>query len=204
MKKTMFVSLVASFLILSACSKSARDLTINQDENQLQSAQSSTRTATAFGTWDNNDVLQTGVFRPQTQGTYSYASFPDYDFSPYFINGETVYNANNYDLMTHFQYYSSVPVTDAVVEFTFPHILYFVPHVINANKHIIFTVNNVNNQTVIRTITNLTAGWNPMLCFMVKADCSKGNNGYATIWTDMKVNGVSVKGTIKNKIFDCN
>jgi hypothetical protein len=204
MKRTMFVSLVA-FLILSACSKPAKDVTINQDENQLQSAQNaSNRTGTPFGAWDNNDVLQTGVFRPQTQGTYFYASFPDYDFSPYFVNGETEYNASNYDVMTHFQYYSSVPVTDAVIEFTFPHILYFVPHVINANKHITFTVNNVNNQTVIRTITNLTAGWNPMFCFMVKVDCSKGNSGFATIWSDMKVNGVSVKGSIKNKVFDCN
>jgi len=204
MKKTIYFSLM-TILVLLGCSKSTKDLNNNQDEQQLQSVQNaSNRTATPFGTWDNNDVLQTGVFRPQSQGTYSYASFPTYDFSPYFINGETVYNANNYDAMTHFQYYSSVPVADAVVEFTFPHILYFVPHVINANKHIIFTVNNVNNQTVISTITNLTAGWNPMFCFMVKVDCSRGNSGYATIWTDMKVNGVSVKGTIKNKIFDCN
>jgi hypothetical protein len=204
MKKTINISLVA-FLILLGCSKSARDSSISQDNNQFQSAGiTSARTATQFGSWDNNDVLQTGVFRPQTQGTYFYASFPAYDFSPYFINGETEYNANNYDLMTHFQYYSSVPVTDAVIEFTFPHILYFVPHLGSLNKHRIFTANNVNNQTVITTITNLTTGWNPMFCFMIKADCSKGNSGFVTIWSDMKINGVSVKGSIKNKVFDCN
>jgi hypothetical protein len=39
---------------------------------------------------------------------------------------------------------------------------------------------------------------------MVKVDCGKGNNGLTTFWTDMKVNGVSVKGTIKNKVFACN
>lgn len=204
MKKTIYVSLIA-FLILLGCSKSAKDSTFNRDENQLQSANTALgRTATPIGVWDNNDVLQTVIGLPQSTATYSYASFPAYDFSPYFINGETVYNANNYDLMTHFQYYSSVPVTNAVVEFTFPHILYFVPHLGSLNKHRIYTANNVNNQTVITTITNLTAGWNPMFCFMVKVDCSKGNSGYATIWTDMKVNGVSVKGSIKNKIFDCN
>jgi hypothetical protein len=72
------------------------------------------------------------------------------------------------------------------------------------NKHRIFTVNNVNNQTVITTITNLTTGWNPMFCFMIKADCSKGKSGFVTIWPNMKINGVSVKGSIKNKVFDCN
>ncbi len=204
MKKTIYASLMA-FLLLLGCSKSANDLAINQDENQLKSATSSSaRAATIFGVYDNNDVLQSAIFTKLATGAYSYASFPTYDFSPYYINGETVYNANYYDLMTHFQYYSSVALTGAVVEFTFPHILYFVPHVTNGNKHRIFTVNNEKNQTVITTITNLTVGWNPMFCFMVKVDCSKGNSGFATIWTDMKVNGVSVKGTIKNKVFDCN
>ena len=203
MKKIIYVSLIAC-LILFGCTKAYNDWAVRQDENQLQSAKpGSTRTATEFGVWDNNDVLQSVIGLPQSTGTYSYANFPAYDFSPYYINGETVYNANNYDLMTHFQYYSSVPVTDAVVEFTFPHILYFVPHLGSLNKNRIFTANNVNNQTVITTITNLTTGWNPMFCFMVKADC-KNQSGYATIWSDMKVNGVSVKGSIKNKVFDCN
>ena len=204
MKKTINISLVA-FLVLLGCSKSARDPSNNQDNSQVQSAgTTSSRTATPFGVYDNTAVLQSAIFPPQSTAAYSYVSFPAYDFSPYFINGETVYNASNYDLMTHFQYYSSVPVTDAVVEFTFPHILYFVPHITNGNKHRTFTVNNVNNQTVITTITNLTTGWNPMFCFMIKADCSNGNSGYATIWSDMKINGVSVKGSIKNKVFDCN
>lgn len=191
--------------MLMGCSKSANDLSVNQDENQLQSvSNTSARTATTFGVYDNNAVLQSGIFPKRATGAYSYASFPTYDFSPYFINGVTTYDANNYDLMTHFQYYSSVAVADAVVEFTFPHILYFVPHVSDGNKHRIFTINNENNQTVITTITNLAVGWNPMFCFMVKVDCGNGNSGFTTFWTDMKVNGVSVKGSIKNKIFDCN
>jgi len=47
-------------------------------------------------------------------------------------------------------------------------------------------------------------GMNPMFCFLIKVDCGNGNSGFATFWTDMKVNGVSVKGSIKNKVFDCN
>lgn len=196
---------VMAFLLLLGCSKSDKDLTINQEENQIQYVKStSARTATPFGVIYYNDVLETGIFPKLTTQEYSYASFPTYDFSQFFINGETEYNANNYDLMTHFQYYSSVAVEDAIVEFTFPHILYFVPHIYNGNKHRIFTTNNVNNQTVITTKTDLTAGWNPMFCFMIKVDCGKGKSGLTTFWTDMKVNGVSVKGSIKNHVFNCN
>ena len=41
-----------------------------------------------------------------------------------------------------------------------------------------------------------------MFCFLLKIECVKGNSN-TTFWTDMKVNGVSKKGTIKNKVFDC-
>jgi hypothetical protein len=106
--------------------------------------------------------------------------------------------------MTHFGYISPEAVTGAVVEFTFPHIKYFLPHMNNKNQQRIYTVNNVNNQTVITCTTDLVKGMNPMFCFLVKVDCGKGESGYTTFWTDMKVNGVSVKGTIKNKVFACN
>ena len=43
-----------------------------------------------------------------------------------------------------------------------------------------------------------------MFCFLLKVDCGQGQSGYTTFWTDLKVNGVSVKGTIKNKVFVCN
>jgi hypothetical protein len=105
--------------------------------------------------------------------------------------------------MTHFGYISPVAVTGAVVEFTFPNIQYFLPHMNGANQQRVYTVNNVNNITVIKCTANLVQGMNPMFCFLVKVDCSKGQSGYTTFWTDMKVNGVSVKGTIKNKVFAC-
>jgi hypothetical protein len=204
MKKTIYISLMV-FLMLLGCTKSVTDIPVTQDENQLKIFnEKSARTATEFNVYENTIVLQTAIFPPLATGAYSYASFAPYDFTPYFINGETVYHSENYDLMTHFQYYSTVPLTNAVVEFTFPHILYFVPHVTNGNKHRVFTTNNLNNETVITTITNFTNGWNPMFCFMVKVDCSKGKSGLATIWSDMKINGVSVKGSIKNKVFACN
>ena len=105
--------------------------------------------------------------------------------------------------MTHFGYISPVAIKGAVVEFTFPHIKYFLPHMNGAGQQRVYTVNNVNNPTVITCTTDLVVGMNPMFCFLVKVDCSKGGNGYTTFWTDMKVNGVSVKGTIKNKVFAC-
>ncbi len=191
MKKTIYVSLMA-FVMLMGCSKSANDLSINQEENQLKLASGeshSARTATPFGLPGDKieDVLETALYYPPV----SYTAPTDYP----------VYVASNYDLMAHFRYKSQEAVTGAVVEFTFPHIKYFVPHV-PAGR--IYTVNNVNNQTVITTITNLNAGWNPMFCFIVKVDCGKGKSGFTTFWTDMKINGVSVKGSIKNKVFVCN
>lgn len=187
-----------------SCSKDSDSI----DENYLLQEKNATvqvasRTATPFGVPDNSAVLKTSIWPKLATSAYNLAIFPEYDFSPYFVNEETGYNADYYDFMTHFVYISPEDLTDAVVEFTFPHILRFFPHVIPGNKHRTFTVNNVNNQTVITTVTNLDEGWNPMFCFMVKADCSKGKSGFSTIWSDIKVNGVSVKGSVKNMVFDC-
>ncbi len=209
MKKTIYFSLVA-FLIVLGCSKSEDDFTVNPDENQLKSA----RTASPIAAWgspavwdDNVGVLRTALWFPPALGNnpnFSFAQFPDYDFSPYYVNGETEYNPANYDLMAHFGYISPAAVIGAVIEFTFPHIEYFLPHMNNANQQRIYTVNNVNNQTVITCTANLIQGMNPMFCFLVKVDCGNGENGFTTFWTDLKVNGVSVKGTINNKVFACN
>ena len=187
-----------ALLLLSGCSKSDDVSLVNLNENQLKSA----RVASIFGVTDNTSVLQTSVWAPPPSSGYRYSQWPAYDFTKYDL--DNVYDASDYDLMTHFQYFSQEAVSAAVVEFTFPHIEYFVPHVGGSKQQRIYTVNNENNQTVITCTTDLVAGWNPMFCFIVKADCSKGNSGYVTIWTDMKVNGVSVKGIIKNKVFACN
>lgn len=208
MKTISFILL--AFLIIWGCSKSFDVPSVVQNENQLNSARTASPIAewTKPAVWDNNSILQTALWLPPSLGTakpnYSFTQFPDYDFSPYYINGETEYNPANYDLMTHFGYLSPEAVTAAVVEFTFPHIEYFLPHMNNLNQQRIYTVNNVNNQTVITCTTDLIMGMNPMFCFLVKIDCGKEESGYATFWTDMKVNGVSVKGTIKNKVFACN
>lgn len=221
MKKVIYFSF-ATILILMGCSKS-NDLAVNPDENQLKSARAATpitpwATPGSITVWDNNSVLQTALWAPPKLGSlpnYSFTQFLDYDFSPYYVNGETEYNPANYDVMAHFGYFSPEDVDDAVVEFTFPHIVYFLPHMNNIDQQRIYTVNNVDNQTVITCVTDLKkAYWNtatppkligsPMFCFLLKVDCGKGKSGYTTFWTDMKVNGVSVKGTIKNKVFACN
>ena len=221
--KTAISLMMLALLIVMGCSKSD-EFTVNPDGKQLKSARTASpitpwATPGAITIWDNNSMLQTALWRPPSVGTalpnYSFTQFPLYDFSPYYVNGQTEYNPANYDLMAHFGYFSPEDVDDAVVEFTFPHIEYFVPHMNNINQQRIYTVNNLDNQTVITCITDLKkAYWNtatppvlvgtPMFCFLVKVDCSKGNSGLTTFWTDMKVNGVSVKGTIKNKVFACN
>jgi len=197
MKKTIYFSFVA-FLIVLGCSKVGDVSVVNPGENQLKSA----KIASIFGVVDNTSVLQTSVWAPPPTTGYLYSWFPGYDFTKY--DSDNVYDANDYDLMTHFVYISPEAVTGAIVEFTFPQIKYFVPHIGGTKQQRIYTVNNENNQTVITCTTDLVKGPNPMFCFIVKMDCSKGKSGFATIWTDMKVNGVSVKGTIKNKVFACN
>jgi len=181
MKKTFLFCLVA-FMIVLGCSKPQSDLNVNPGENQMKSA----RTGTPLYVWDNTSELQS-VLWPPLESYTAPAGYP-------------VYVKSNYDVMCHFQYFSPKAVSGALVEFTFPHIIRFVPHMINGRT---YTVNNKDNITVISCRTNLVAGWNPMFCFIVKVDCGKGNNGLTTFWTDMKVNGVSVKGTIKNKVFAC-
>jgi hypothetical protein len=51
-------------------------------------------------------------------------------------------------------------------------------------------------------VGNLTSGTPKTFCIIVEPDCNP--SGKAVIWSDFKVNGVSVKGTIKNKVFACN
>jgi len=98
MKTTIYFFLVA-FLIILGCSKSG-DFTGNQDENQLKSAITaspiaelkSARTASPIAPWgspaiwdDNVGVLRTALYLPPALGDlpdYSFAQFPDYDFSP--------------------------------------------------------------------------------------------------------------------------
>lgn len=231
MKKTFLFCLVA-FMIVLGCSKPDDVSVVNPDENQLKAAKTATpitpwATPGAITIWDNNDVLMTALWAPPgiapegAADKYPNYSFHQlaYDFSPYYVNGETEYNPTNYDLMAHFGYFSPENVDNAVVEFTFPHIKYFLPHMLvsdpsGQDTRRVFTVNNANNQTVITCVTNLKkAYWttatpskrigSPMFCFLLKIDCGKGNNGLTTFWTDIKINGVSVKGTIKNKVFEC-
>ena len=210
--KTTISFVIFALLIVMGCSKSD-EFTVNPDGKQLKSARTASpitpwATPGTITIWDNNSMLQTALWIPPSVGTalpnYSFTQFPVYDFSPYYLNGETEYNPANYDVMAHFGYISPEAVTGAVVEFTFPHIEYFLPHMNNINQQRIYTVNNENNQTVITCTTDLIKGMNPMFCFLVKVDCGKGKSGFTTFWTDMKVNGVSVKGTIKNKVFACN
>lgn len=243
MKKTIYLFLVA-FLIVLGCSKVANVPVVSPEEPQLKSAKigSPVLTATpitpwatpgAITIWDNNvGVLNTALFTPPSLGplpNYSFTQLPNYDFSPYFkINGGTEYNPTKYDLMAHFGYISPKAVSGAVVEFTFTHIKYFLPHMNNINQQRIYTVNHEDHEykkddegeddeTVITCTTDLVQGMNPMFCFLVKVDCGKDErsekverdhgkvkSSLTTFWTDMKVNGVSVKGTIKNKVYACN
>ena len=235
LKNTLWTVMV--FGALSSCSKDddsidannqlSKEVKATQDAFKSELAKQTPSPITPWATpgavtvWDNNNVLMTALWAPPGFGP----SFPDYsfhqlayDFSPYYVNGEEEYNPDNYDLMAHFGYFSPEDVDNAVVEFTFQNIEYFLPHMLvsdpsGQDTRREFTVKYVGNQTVITCVTDLKqAYWNsatpskrigsPMFCFLLKINCNGNNN--TTFWTDMKVNGESVKGTIQNKVFDCN
>ncbi|MDP2069073.1 MAG: hypothetical protein Q8K04_08910 [Lutibacter sp.] len=180
---------------LDANNQLSREVIATQDAFKSETGKQTPSPIILSGTgtaeqWDNNQgVLKTALWVPPA--TYSSpANYP-------------TYVPSNYDVMAHFQYYSSVVVENAVVEFTFQNIQYFVPHIVgNVPTDRTYSVNYVGNKTVITCTANLVTGWNPMFCFILKIDCNGNNN--TAFWTDMKVNGVSVKGTIQNKVFDCN
>lgn len=197
--------IVLAFAALSSCSKDEDTIEANnQFSKQVMATQNAFKPELAKQTpspiilsgsgtasdWDNNyGILKTALWVPPT----TYTTPADYP----------TYVSSNYDVMAHFQYNSSVEVQDAIVEFTFPNISYFVPHIVgNVPTSRTYSVNYVGNKTVITCTADLITGWNPMFCFILKIDCNGNNN--TTFWTDMKVNGISVIGDIKNKVFDCN
>lgn len=111
-----------------------------------------------------------------------------------------------------FTYNAASELTDAVVEFTFPQVL-------NAELNEdglytgadgkLYTVNNANNQTVFTWTGDIgcTSATGSTFAFSHQADCSAppANDGQAVIWTDTKVNGLSVKGTNTNIVYQgCN
>lgn len=103
---------------------------------------------------------------------------------------------------------TSEALTDAQVEFTFPQVLNLQ---LDANGSYtgpdgkMYTVNNPTNQTVFTwtgDVSCLTAEAETF-AFSFQPDCGAGNahDGQAVIWTDTKVNGISVKGDLQNIVY---
>ena len=104
--------------------------------------------------------------------------------------------------MVHLVYTSPVDLENAIVEITLPQIISFENGPSSPIAQFSFTPNNINKPTVITWVGNLTSGTPKTFCIIVEPDCNP--SGKAIIWSDFKVNGVSQKGTIKNKVFACN
>jgi hypothetical protein len=104
--------------------------------------------------------------------------------------------------MVHLVYTSPVNLENATVEITMPQITSFVNGPSSPIPQFPFTPNNIDKPTVITWVGNLTIGTPKTFCIIVEPDCNP--SGKAVIWSDFKVNGVSIKGTIKNKVFACN
>jgi len=104
--------------------------------------------------------------------------------------------------MVHLVYTSQEDLENAKVEITMPQILAYTKGPGSNWTTASFTPNNIEKPTVITWVGNLPSGIAKTFCIIVEPDCNP--SGKAVIWSDFKVNGVSKKGTIKNKVFACN
>ena len=122
MKKLLYFGMIA-FLFVIGCSKEDEVSVVNPAENQLKSTVSPIAPWGSPAIWDDNaGVLKTALWYPPALGAlpnYSFTQFPNYDFTPYYLNGETEYNPYNYDLMAHFGYISPVAVTGLLLNLHF-------------------------------------------------------------------------------------
>ena len=99
-------------------------------------------------------------------------------------------------------------LTDAVVEFTFPQVIGLTLNedgLYEAPDGKLYSVNNPTNQTVFTWTGDIGCTTEEAVTFVFShtPDCSAppANDGQAMIWTDTKVNGVSVKGTNLNIVY---
>jgi len=105
---------------------------------------------------------------------------------------------DNLDLL--FTYDGEIALSDAIVEFTFPQVMNLELNgdgKYEAPDGKLYSVNNPTNQTVFTWVGDIACINEEAETFEFShtQDCSAGNanDGEAVIWTDMKVNGVSVK-----------
>lgn len=99
-------------------------------------------------------------------------------------------------------------LTDAVVEFTFPQVLNVTLNedgLYEAPDGKLYSVNNPTHQTVFSWTGDIGCTTEEAVSFVFNQapDCGAqpANDGQAVIWTDAKVNGISVKGTNANIVY---
>ncbi len=107
------------------------------------------------------------------------------------------------NLTVLFKYKSENDIPNAQVKLTCPHI--DPTNGFTANDEKTYAVNNSGNQTVLTWEGDITACEEISFDLTFVPDCSKKNNGNGgvTIWTDFKVNEVSVKTITPPENADC-
>jgi hypothetical protein len=112
------------------------------------------------------------------------------------------YVTTNENLNVVFSYDAASALSAAVVEFTFPQIMNMIlgeNGKYSAPDGKMYSVNNATNQTVFTWVGDIgcTDATATTFTFNFSPDCGAGNanDGQARIWSDTKVNGVSVKNS---------
>ncbi|WP_274474154.1 hypothetical protein [Mangrovimonas aestuarii] len=100
-----------------------------------------------------------------------------------------------------FTYTSAESLEGAEVKLTCPHIVDF-----EALDGKVYSFNPGNGQgspTVLTWTGDIDACTEISFAISFTADCDQNNSGFANVFTDFKVNGVSKKGELSNIKFDC-
>ena len=107
----------------------------------------------------------------------------------------------NQDGSYTFTYISEEDITNAEVKFTCPHIISF--EALDGKAYSVNPGNGNGSPTVLTWNGDINACEEITFTMSFEADCDQNNAGFATLWTDFKVNDLSKKGDLDNITFDC-
>lgn len=100
-----------------------------------------------------------------------------------------------------FTYISAEDLTDASIKFTCPHIVSF--ESLDGKTYSVNPGNGKGSPTVLTWNGDIEACTEITFTLAFEADCEQNEGGFANIFTDFKVNGISKKGSNSNIKFEC-
>ncbi len=202
---TQFV-LNVSYTITSGSSGAQADITMNINGNVVSvedvvSGSTVSHMIDLPADWQACDeipfsILQEGLSNPiEFSGSYALIGICDD------ICDESFSYEDNLDGSYTFTYISAEDLDSAEIKFTSPHIVSFVA--LDGKTYTVNPGNGNGSPTVLTWTGTIEACTAITFTLDFEADCDQNNGGFANIFTDFKVNGVSKKGENPSIKFEC-